>query len=145
MAEKSKLKSSLAVTQYVFDPDATTATDVAWVDMSEFESLLVSFFRTVGSSDVTLAILGNSKPDGSGTDVTVATKTVSAQPDAEGDYIFLETDAAAVAQAAADAGESGVRYVSASVSVATDTDEGVVTYVRGLGKCQEDLSADTVA
>lgn len=136
-----KLTANIAVTHYDFDPNATTATDIAWVDMRNFGHFLCSFFRTIGTSNVTFKILANSASDGSGQDVEVKAHAVGSQPDAVGDYLFLECTAAEIAALG-----SNLRYVTASVSVATNTDEGVVTYVRGLPRnAYADLSADTVA
>lgn len=124
-----KITANCKITQYDHDPNATTATDVAWVDMGGYGSFLVSFFRTVGTSNLTFSILANSESDGSGTDVTVKTKTLDGvQPDAVGDYTFLEVTEQEVKQAGVDAGQD-VRYVSANLTLATGTDEGVVTYV----------------
>lgn len=145
MADKSKLTSALNITQYDFDPDATSAVDVAWVDMKDFESFLVSFFRTVGTSALTFKILANTAANGSGTDVVVKTVTPAAAPDAVGDYVFAEVTASEVQAAAAAAGIKNVRYVSANLTVATGTDEGVVTYVLGGGLKQLGLTADVVA
>lgn len=139
-----KLLSNLKVTHYDFDPDATTATDVAWVDMRDYENFAASFFRTVGTGGITYKILANAKADGSGTDVVI--KQGSAVPDAAGDYAFLECTAEEIAQEAADAGVSGARYVSLNITFATATDEGVVTYIRGGARhAGKDLTADSIA
>jgi hypothetical protein len=52
----AKLSQNLKITQYDFDPDGTSAVDVAWVDMRDFGVFMFSFFRTVGTSDVTVKI-----------------------------------------------------------------------------------------
>lgn len=132
-----------AVTMYDFDPGATTTTDIAWVDMSNYDKLLVGFFRTVGTSDLTFSIIGNSSSTGNGTDVTIKTKTLTGvQPDAVGDYTFLEIDADDIVAAS----ESGARYVSANMSLATSTDEGVVVYIRtGAKYPQGSLTSDSIA
>ena len=145
MSTADKIATVLKLTSYDFDPGATTETEIAWVDMTDFTGLLVQFFRTIGTGAVTLRIMANTTATGSGTDVAIITKTVSAEPDAVGDYIFLETDSQAIAAAAAAAGVSGVRYVTAVVSSATATDEGVVTYVRTAMRPQDGLTADLVA
>ena len=139
-----KLLANLAITHYDFDPGATTATDIGWVDMRDFDNFACSFFRTVGTAATTFKIIGNSASNGSGTDVTIKTHSIGSEPDATGDYIFLECTGAEIAQEGSDAGET-VRYLSASVSVATNSDEGVVTYVRGGGRAYDGLSSDTVA
>ena len=137
-----KLKSSLKVTQYDFDPDATTATDIAWVDMRDYTSILIGFCRTVGTSALTFLILANTESDGSGTDVTVKTVSPAAAPDAVGDHVWYEIDTESIIEAA---GDADYRYVTANLAVATAGDEGVVTYIRAGRHKQEDLTADVVA
>lgn len=140
----NKLASEIAVTHYDFDPDATAATAVGWVDMRDFSKMMVSFFRTIGTSAMTLTI--KAAPAASETNAqTIVTKTVSSEPDAVGDYLFLECLADQIAQVAATSGYA-LRYVSAYVSFATATDEGVVTYIRGGSRfAGEGLSADNIA
>lgn len=141
-----QLRSNIQVTAYDFDPNATTATDIAWVDMRDSSAILIGFFRTVGTGATTLSVLANAESDGGGTDVTVKSKTLtSAEPNAVGDYTWIEVTQSEIAQAAAEAGESGVRYVSASVSVATSTDEGVVIYVRQPKHAKLNLTADNIS
>lgn len=132
-----------AITAYDLDPDATTTTDVAWVDMRDYTRLAVMFFRTVGTSDITLSVLGNSAANGGGSDVTVKTKTLtSVQPNAVADYTFLEVSEDEIVTAS----ESGARYLSANVSFATSTDEGVVVYIRhGAKHPQAGNTADSIA
>ena len=141
-----KLRSIAKRTIYDFDPGVTTEVEVAWVDMRDFESLLVGFFRTIGTSAFTLRLMANTAANGSGTDVNIKTLTITAEPNAVGDYIWVETSAAEIAQAAAEAGVDGVRYITAVASVATDTDEGVFYYERGRASFPQDaLTADSVA
>lgn len=141
-----KIFSHMKIKSFDFDPDGTSAVDVGWEDMQNFGLFGVEFFRTIGTSVVTLAILANAQSNGGGTDVTVKTKTFTAQPDAVGDQVFLECTAEEVKQEANDAGVSGVRYVSASVSFATGTDEAVVTYFFAHPRFAYDqLTADIIA
>jgi len=129
----------MAITQYDHDPDATTATDVAWVDMRDYGKFIASFFRTVGTSALTYKIIANSASDGSGTDVEI--KAGSAAPDAVGDYAFLECTAEELLSAGTD-----LRYVSLNLTLATGTDEGVVTYIRSCPRhAQSGLTADSIA
>lgn len=121
----SKLLSELKITSYDFDPNDTSAHDIAWVDMQDFNALAVEFFRTIGTSNLTFLIRGSASSDGSSPQ-TVKTVTVSAQPDAVGDYIFAEITGDEMKEA----GQT-LRYASATLTFATGTDEGVVTYVRG--------------
>lgn len=139
-----KLRAELTVKQYDFDPGATTATDIGWVDAQELGGLLVSFFRTVGTSALTFLIVGNTEADGSGTDTTIKTITPAAAPDAVGDYVFGEVTQNEILQAAEDAGVE-IRGVSAVLTFATGTDEGVVTYILKPRHCVKDNTADVVA
>lgn len=139
-----KLLSNLKVTHYDFDPDATTATEIAWVDMRDFENIAVSFFRTVGTGTLSMTIIANSSSTGSGTDVTIKADP-ALSPDAVGDYIFLECTAEEIAHAAEAAGVDA-RYVTAVCTFGTNTDEGVVTYVRGgCKRAYDGLTANSIA
>jgi hypothetical protein len=120
-----KLSECIKIESFDFDPDATTETEISWTDLRDFNCFLAQFVRTIGAGAVTLKIQGSAASDGSNP-VDVVTKTVSAEPDAVGDCIFLE----ATENDFLAAGE-GLRYGSAVVSVATAGDEGVVTYVLG--------------
>jgi hypothetical protein len=135
-----KLTEQLKVTGYDFDPDATTATAIAWVDMKEYCSLLVSFQRTVGTSALTFIIQGSASSNGA-SPVTVKTITLAAQPDAVGDIVFGEADVNDMLAAGTD-----LRYLSATFTFATGTDEGAITYIQGNAKHKETgLTADIVA
>lgn len=136
-----KLSSTLAVTHYDFDPDGTNATDVAWVDMRDYEGILVTFTRTVGTGALdTFKLIANSASDGSGTDVEIKAHAVASEPNAAGDYIFLEATAEEIGTAGTD-----LRYVSVSAEFATGTDEGVITYVRKAKRKYAGLTADTIS
>ena len=140
-----KLLSSLKITHYDFDPDATTATDIAWVDMRDIFKLVVSFFRTIGTSTLTFTILANTASDGSGDEATIFTKTFTAgQPDFLGDYVFGEILASQVAQKNAEDGKE-YRYVTANLTVDTGTDIGVVTYIDEQRFAYGDLTADYIS
>lgn len=140
------LLSTLAITSYDFDPDATTATEIAWVDMRDFQGIVAQFVRTVGTGTLTMKIMANTVSNGSGTDVDVITKTFTAgQPDAVADYVFLEASRDLIAQKASEAGVEGVRYVTAVISTDAATDEGVVNYIRTPLHAEDALSADSIA
>jgi hypothetical protein len=140
-----KITSEVKVLQYDFDPDATTATDIGWVDMRDYFKILVSFFRTVGTSDLTLTILANTASDGSGDEATIVSKTFTAgQPNATGDYVFLEALASQVAQQGSEDSKD-YRYVSANCTVDTGTDEGVVSYILDPRYCRDGLTADLIS
>jgi hypothetical protein len=46
------LTERLYVKGFDFDPDSADATDVGWVDCTDYDNLLFQFFRTVGTGDV---------------------------------------------------------------------------------------------
>lgn len=140
-----KLFSRNAYRLYDFDPDATTVTEIAWVDMRDFECFGATFFRTIGTSAVTFKIMANSESDGSGTDVDIAAHAVGDEPDALSDQIHLECSAEQLAGNSTTA-SGELRYVTAVVSVATNTDEGVIAYYRARARFERDgLTADIVA
>jgi len=127
-----KLSSNIAVFVYDFDPDETDVTDVTWKDMQGFGSFMAIFFRTIGTGDLdTFEILANAASDGSGTDVTIKTHALTDQPNATGDYAFLECTSEEIQQANVSTVTGTLRYVTASLEVATTTDEGVVVYIFG--------------
>lgn len=136
------LSSVLKVLAFELDPDASTATDVSWQDMRDFGAVLMKLFRSVGTGAVDVfAILGNTASDGGGTDVTVKTHATPTVADAVGDELVLEC-------LASELKPFGVtyRYVSASVELATDTDECVCVYVFGLPRfAYGSLTADVIA
>jgi hypothetical protein len=144
MSTPVHLLANLHVTNHDFDPGATTATEISWLDMRAIDALAVGFFRTIGTGTIALALVANAESDGSGTDVPVATWSGD-QPDAVGDQIWLETDAQAIAAAAAAAGVADVRYITAVVSTSVGTDEGVVSYIAQSTRPHAGLTADTVA
>lgn len=126
-----KALARAARTMYDFDPDGTSAVDVAWVDMQNYRRLVVGLFRSVGTGSVTsFKILANAQSNGGGTDVEIKAHAIGSAPNAVGDYIWLECSAEEIAQEAADAGIEGVRYVSANIALVTNTDECVVYYER---------------
>ena len=142
----NKLLSEVKITHYDHDPNATAATDVGWVDMRDYGCFTASFFRTVGTSALTMTILANTASDGSGDEATIATKTFTAgQPNAVGDYVFLEALAQQIAQKSAEDGKA-YRYVSVNLTLATGTDEGVVTYIQSKPRfAYDEMTADYIS
>lgn len=140
-----KLATTLKVTKYDFDPDSGAAVDVAWVDMQNFDKIMVLFFRTIGTGALdTFDILANSASDGSGTDVIIKTHAVANEPNAVGDYIYLECTAEEIG--ALSTATNQLRYVTVSAEFATTTDEGVVTYIRDAGRFAHDaLTVELIA
>jgi hypothetical protein len=139
--DSQKFGSKNAVTMYDFDPGATTATDVGWVDLRDYEGIHVSAMVSVGTGGISsFKILSNSASDGSGVDVEIKASTPTTA-DAVGDTVHLEATAAEVGSLDADG-----RYVSAQLALATATDECVVTYIRyGSKRANLDETSDSIA
>lgn len=143
--ESAKLTSTLKLDAFDFDPDSAAVQDVGFVDLQNFSHFLVQFARTVGTGNLdTFKILANSEADGSGTDVEVKVKTITSQPNAQADTVYLECTAEEVG--ALSTSSNRLRYVSAALEFATSTDEAAVTYIREAGRfANKDLTADTIA
>ena len=128
-------------TMYDYDTGATTLADVAWVDMQGYDYFLVGVFRTIGTGTLVFHILANEESDGSGTDVNIKTHAFAGgQPDATGDFIWLECLAEEIR-----AVDSDARYVTAQISDATNSDELVVYYELGGGRQYTGLTAESIA
>ena len=142
--EVQKIKANQKVSTFYFRPGTTDATDVSWVDMRDYDSLLCGYYRTSGTGALdTFAIIANDESDGSGTDVTV--KTSTAAPDADGDQAWIEVTAQEVTEQG-NASSINARYVSLSLEHATGTDEGAVVYVLSRAHHPKaDLTADSIS
>lgn len=133
------LSEELTVTAYDFDPDVSTAVDVGWVDMSEYDSIMVVAVRAVGTGNTSaFKLLGNTAANGSGTDVTIKTVTISSEPNLVGDFVVVEATKEEIVAAS----ENGCRYVSGNLTLATATDEFQVVYIR---KAKTQKADNTVA
>ena len=129
----------------MFDHDAgdTSANDVSWQDMRDYDELTVTIFASSlgGNGATAFTILANSESDGSGSDVEIKAHAVGSAPDAVGDWLVLSCTAEELAGLGTD-----LRYVSASLTLQNSGDENVVTYLFSHPKFpQANLTADTVA
>ena len=139
----ARIKERFKVTHYDQDgATATNAADVGWVDMKDYDKILVTAFASAltGAGVTAFSILGNTASDGSGSDVTVVSHAVGSAPDAVADYLVLECNKSEIVAA----GET-LRYVSANVTMANAADENVVTYIREAKTAKADNTADVVA
>jgi len=119
-------KLSEEIKTVMFELDGEGPTDIGWVDIENFGKFGAMVMRSVGTGGLDLfLIIGNTKADGSGTDVTLATGTILSTVDAVGDTAWLE-----ISQAVLDANPT-VRGVSVSLGHVTATDESVITYIFG--------------
>ena len=139
----SKLSERLKVTHY--DEDAATATnahDIGWVDMKDYDRILVTAFASAltGVGVTAFSIIGNTDASGGGSDVTIVSHAVGSAPDAVGDYLVLECSKDDIVAA----GET-LRYVSANITMANAADENVVTYIQEAKTAKASNTADVVA
>lgn len=139
-----KIGADMWVKLYDVDPDSTSATDVGWVASNTYEVWRFGFFRTIGTSALTMKVIGNTTATGSGTDFDIKSKTLTGvQPDAVGDYTWIEVNAAEIRDAA---GSYECKGISLSLAFATATDEGVAIYIgRSPRFAKADLTADSIA
>ena len=137
-----KFLSNHNVTMYDHDPNDADANAVAWVPMKDYYGFVAAIFRSVGTgANDTLKI--QAATDSSGTNATDVISYSGSDPDAVGDYIFLETDAQEI-QGASDS--LNFTHVALVVEFATSTDEAVVTYIRTEPRYAGDAeTADSVA
>jgi len=138
----NKFLANNNVTQYDHDPDNADANAVAWVPMRDYETFVAGLFRSVGTgANDTVKI--QAATDSSGTNATDVISYSGDDPDAVGDVIWLETDAAEI-QGASDT--YAFTHVALVVEFATGTDEAVVTYIRsGANFAGDNETADSVA
>ena len=150
MVASAKLSANLKVVAYDFDPDESAATDIGFVDMTNYETFMAIFVRSVGTGALdAFSLIANYVTD-TGTDVTIKTHAVADEPNAQADMIFLECTASEVHSAVVGgittlANQQAAKYVSAECEFATTTDEGVVIYILGAKRPAADLTADVVA
>ena len=126
----NKVLSTQKITYTAFAPGVTTATNVGFVDMADYGCVVAS-------------------ADSSGTDaVTVATLSLDSNPDAVGDYVFVEVAAEEVQQAGAEAdpAQTDLRYVSLQVTAGDAGEEALVGYILAEPRYAENgLTSDVVA
>ena len=142
--ESSQLKSELKCTMY--RNIAASATDVDWVDMKDYDSILigVSASLLVGAGVTVFKILGNSEFDGGGTDVEIKAKAIPPAPDALEDTLWLEATAEEIAGASTVA-SGRLRYVSANITAANAGDIASTVYIRRSRRPAKDETADVIA
>jgi hypothetical protein len=134
----NKLQSELAVRTYGHDPaDATVATKIAWVPMSE---LFMALATVISGAVVTFKIFA--AVDSSGTTPTeVKAHATPTTADALSDQLVLEVRAAEVLNALAHAS-----HVSVELDMNGANDTAAVTYVRsGVRFTADALTADVIS
>lgn len=148
-ANVNKFNANNLVTMYDHDPaNSTVATDVAWVDMRDFEGIVINVFASTlsGNGITVFQIIGNSQSNGGGSDsASIISHAVGSPPVAVGDWLTLECSAEMIREL--ETGLTGeLRYVTALLTANNSADEAVVVYTRYGAKFPRDgLTADVVA
>lgn len=145
-----KIASTMAITSYDHDPGSTSAivtspdggTTQRWVAMRDYEAILVQARPTiVGGNGITLLEIV-AATDSSGTNVTQVVAHAASTTTTLDKYLNLECTAEQVREVGVAAGYN-FTHVAARLTMATNTDEANVTYVRALShRPQKDLTAD---
>lgn len=137
----NRLSSRLKARTYVHDvADATVATEIAWVDMSQFSHLLCLLTLVSGTGVANFRLLASAASDGSNS-VEVKVHAGPTVADAPGDQLVLELSAEELKGLSGD-----LRYVSAEVDMDAATDIAAVTYIQSAGRfAYEDLTDDVIA
>lgn len=134
--------AKFAVTNYM-SGDVSSATDTAWVDMRDFDAILISVMSATLTGDGTTVFKINANPesDGSGSDVEIKAHAVGSAPDAVGDWLFLECTAEEITAA----GDT-LRFVSATLTADNSSDRLSIMYIRRADLfAKAALTADVVA
>ena len=141
-----KIASTQKIKLYDHDPNGTSATAVAWVDMSNYGVFGVMAFASAlaGNGVTAFAIQASAASNGANPE-TIVSHAVGSAPDAVGDQLWLECTAEQVAAVGAAAGKD-LRYVSAVLTMHNAGDENVVAYVLSEPRfASGGLTADVVA
>jgi len=142
----SKLFSKAKITSYL-SGNASTAKDITWVDMKDYEgfAVIATAAALTGVGVTVLTIVANSNSAGTGDEVVIKAHAVGTAPDAAGDMLVIECTAAEIAHLGRASGYA-LRYVSAKVTCASASDNIVVTYILHSPKFPQDaLTADVTA
>ena len=118
--------------------DASGAAASAWVDMANYDRLVVYYFPTVATGKVqALSLKGSAATTGTSSGLIVADG--SSTPTALTGYSMVETSADEIA-----AVSDTYQFVGVEISLSVGTDEGRVVMIRhGARYKQAGLSADT--
>jgi hypothetical protein len=143
--DKTLSKCKIQLLQH--DPVGTGAENVSWVKAKDFEGFTIGYQRTAVAGALTALSIVVGESATPSTVAIVASKDVTVNPDAVGDYVFLEVSSAEIQKTASDAGISGVElYVSAQVTEAVDTQVSTILYLQSpANHAVEGLTSDSIA
>lgn len=134
-----KFSSTHYMRMYRLDPDVDTAVEAARLDLSPFDWFAVGYVKSIGTGNLDTFTLNAHDAASGGTPVVVKTNT--ADPDAEDDFCFLELTKEELASLG-----TNLRWVSATIELATATDEATIVYVAGSARWpRAGLTANVIA
>lgn len=140
-----KLFANAKITQ-TLSGDASTAKDISWVDLADYDGFATTAFLAVlgGNGIEAYSIIANSQSDGGGTDATVVSHADPTTANAAGDMVVLECTAEQV-KAVETSSTGRLRYVSVKLETHHASDQVVVTYIRHKPRfAKADLTADVI-
>ena len=121
----NKSRRNIAARPSIHNPaTATTAEDIAWVDMSLYGLFMALVALVSGTGVLTFRIMASASSDGS-SPVEVKTHATPTEADAEDDNLALECSSEELAALGTD-----LRYVSVEMDMDAADDICAVTYIR---------------
>ena len=131
---------------FFHEPGGTTIEYVSWVSAKDMSNFVGGYLRCILTGTLTALSICVGESATPSTIAVVLAKDVTSNPDAVGDYVFVEVSAAQIQKAAADAGIADVElFVSVAVTEATVTSDSAILY-DSTRKIEKDcLTADSIA
>ncbi len=110
--------------------DVSSATDVGWVDMKNYNGFRADvLLHTLAGTGITaFLIIANEQSDGGGTDVIIKTHAAPTTANAAGDRLVMECSADEIRQEGVQNNPPTARYVSVKVTANNSGDLTAVTY-----------------
>ena len=132
-----KLASIMAVTAYDHDPGATTAvvtspdggTTKRYVNVQNYGAFGVLAKPTIAAANGITLLEIVAAEDATGTNVTVVKAHAASVTDSLDEYVWLEVTAEQIKEVGAAAGYN-FTHAAARLTMATNTDEAAVVYIR---------------
>ena len=110
-------------------------------ELGGLQSVVAGLVHTVGTGSVTsFRIFVADNAAGTTNATNVVSHALGSDPNAVGDYVFLEASAEQIRSAS-----STAAYVGVKVTLATSTDEGIVYFERHAKQAYNALTADYVS
>ena len=148
MPASEKYLANHKVTTFAVVADHSAATDVGWVDMRDYDEIMIQTIAvalTGNGLDAAGAfkILINTASDGTGDEETIKTHA-TVTPDAANDSLVLSVTAEEIGAASGEDSKE-YRYVSANINADNAADDHVVVYTQVAKRPTLNLTADSIA